>query len=519
MEMLSWLSKIDIIRFKVAEIFNKEQELSGKKQTRKNHRMILIGKLDQLGESPLDKSHLLAPLLVQADSVLAGLSLEKQVAEKLVEKQSQVSNALERAEADQKTAQAALFTWQNKWDQALADLGIRTQVLPGEALDILDTIAELFTHLEKARELQSRIDGIDRDSKKFSEDVALLTGQVAPELKSLSADQAALQLQTMLAGASQANEVMKKISEETASLRGEIDSAEKTLQSLQLRFAELLAVARCREADELPAVISRFEQYLRLQENISNAETALAKVSEGISLAELKTQAAGVEVDDLPGMIDSLKRLINEDLYARIRDVIKLSGEESKELKLMDGSAEALEAAERMEQVATNIQDHVEQYVKIRLAAKVLKEEIERYREQNQDPVLTIASRIFGDITLGSFVGLRTDMNDAGSPVLVGLRPDQTRVSVQGMSDGTCDQLYLALRLATLEWRLEANEPIPLIVDDILVNFDDDRSRATLSVLARLSARNQVILFTHHRQVVDEARRMEEKADIVIHEL
>ncbi len=519
MEMLSWLSDVDIIRFKITEILNKEHYLAARKQTRQNHFNELIQKLDALEETPLVAGHRLAPLLVQADSILAGLSSQKQEGEKLIEKQAQVAAALAKAETEQKSARTARLEWQNKWDRALADLGIRDLVLPGEALDILDTIAECFTHLERAKELQSRIDGIDRDSKKFSEDVTTLTGQVAPELQSLSTDQAALQLQTMLVRASQADELLKKNTQEIESLGGEIASAEKTLKSRQAGLADLLAVARCREADELPAVIGRFKQYQRLQENISNAQAALAKVSEGFSLAELKSQAAEVEVDELAGRIESLRRLIDEDLYARIRDAIRLSGEESKELMLMDGSAEALEAADKMEQVATNIQNHVDQYVKTRLAAKVLKEEIERYREENQDPVLTIASRIFAEITLGSFVGLRSDVSDAGSPVLVGLRPDESRVAVQGMSDGTRDQLYLALRLATLEWRLESSEPIPLIVDDILVNFDDDRSRATLSVLAQLSVQNQVLLFTHHQQVVDEARKLQGKADIVIHEL
>ena len=58
------------------------------------------------------------------------------------------------------------------------------------------------------------------------------------------------------------------------------------------------------------------------------------------------------------------------------------------------------------------------------------------------------------------------------------------------MSEGTCDQLYLALRLASLETWLEHNEPMPFIVNDILVSFDNQRAVATLEVLAELSARD-----------------------------
>ena len=122
-------------------------------------------------------------------------------------------------------------------------------------------------------------------------------------------------------------------------------------------------------------------------------------------------------------------------------------------------------------------------------------------------------------MTLGSFTGLRTDIDDKGAPILIGMRPGDRRVPVEGMSSGTRDQLYLALRLATLEYRLESHEPMPFIVDDILINFDDQRARATLQALARLAARNQVILFTHHQQIVDEAKKMTEKNSVIVHTL
>jgi uncharacterized protein YhaN len=74
------------------------------------------------------------------------------------------------------------------------------------------------------------------------------------------------------------------------------------------------------------------------------------------------------------------------------------------------------------------------------------------------------------------------------------------------MSDGTNDQLYLSLRFASLELRFLDGEPMPLILDDILINFDDDRSCATLRVLAELSKKTQIIFFTHHRHLLELAR-------------
>ena len=87
------------------------------------------------------------------------------------------------------------------------------------------------------------------------------------------------------------------------------------------------------------------------------------------------------------------------------------------------------------------------------------------------------------------------------------------------MSDGSHDQLYLALRLASLESWLETHEPVPFVVDDILLNFDDARATAALRALAELSRRTQVLFFTHHRHIIELARGHLAHNVVFVHEL
>ena len=106
-------------------------------------------------------------------------------------------------------------------------------------------------------------------------------------------------------------------------------------------------------------------------------------------------------------------------------------------------------------------------------------------------------------MTDGSFIRLQIDDNGDGHSVLKGVRPDGRLVGIDGMSDGSHDQLYLALRLASLESWLHTHESVPFVVDDILLNFDDVRTTAALRALAGLSRQTQVLFFTHHRHIVD----------------
>ncbi len=71
------------------------------------------------------------------------------------------------------------------------------------------------------------------------------------------------------------------------------------------------------------------------------------------------------------------------------------------------------------------------------------------------------------------------------------------------MSEGTRDQLFLALRLAGLEIHGNEHEPMPLILDDLLVHFDDARSANALRALAGFGKTTQVLLFTHHAHLME----------------
>ena len=115
------------------------------------------------------------------------------------------------------------------------------------------------------------------------------------------------------------------------------------------------------------------------------------------------------------------------------------------------------------------------------------------------------ASRWFSEITGGAFTGIATTYDEGDQPVIAGQRPDdspQKTVPTNGMSEGTRDQLYLALRLAGLELHLADHEPMPLILDDLLVHFDDERSLRALSALRDFGQHSQVLLFTHHTHLV-----------------
>ena len=74
------------------------------------------------------------------------------------------------------------------------------------------------------------------------------------------------------------------------------------------------------------------------------------------------------------------------------------------------------------------------------------------------------------------------------------------------LSLGTCQQLYLALRIALLMTADNVGRAVPILADDILVNFDTSRRSGAARALAELARMRQVILFTCHEEVVEALR-------------
>ncbi len=518
-EMNGWLVHTDKLRYKVNDILKKEIAAVQDTDRRQDLRRALLKELEAIGETESPVGDTLGPILVFAEAIHEKMAEQSIFHEKIKERKKKAQQAFNQAGTDLKTSRETLAEWQEQWKEALSDLSLVSKVSPLEALDLVEMLQNCFDKLKETDDLKKRIDGIDRDAEELTDDVKSLLIKVAPDMLTLPLDQAILQLKAMLNQTKKDNTIYDKLSEEFDQLLLEISTAEKNTKSADDQMAELLQIAKCKKTEEVAAVITRFTEYQRLQEKISDVKASLARIGLGLSVEELTRKTALVDADDLPRQFESLRKDIDERINPGINTISQVIGEQTTRLAAMDGNARGAEIAEKMEQELARTRRLTNRYAQVKLASKILQREIERYREEHQDPVLKIGSRYFADLTMNSFRGLKTDVDDRGNPVLVGIRSDDTRLTVDGMSDGTRDQLYLALRLATLESRLDNSEPMPFIVDDILINFDDDRSRATLKALAELGTKNQVILFTHHKQIMEEAKTLQNGEEIHLHEL
>ena len=366
--------------------------------------------------------------------------------------------------------------------------------------------------------MRGRIRAIEADAKKFVEEVEKLCNKLSSDLNDQQPEDAVAHLHERLKKALADDARREELEKQKDSLRHVIQKERAIIDEATARMKNLRQIAGNAPLDALPQMERKSVAALEKQIKIEELTEELAAYSAGTDITEFVESVESVDFDSLPAEIEDLNAGI-KTLEAERSELDQAIGSERAVLKLMDGGADASELAEQSQSILAEMGEAVGQYARIQLASTILRMEIERYREANQGPILRRAGEIFRQLTLESFTGLRPEYDEKDQPVLTGIRTSKEKVRIEAMSDGTRDQLYLALRLAGIEQRLLTDEPVPLILDDILVNFDNERSRATLAVLSEFSKRNQVIFFTHHRHLVELAKATVDRDLLFSHSL
>jgi uncharacterized protein YhaN len=517
-EMRAWLDHMERLRNRIEELHGQRRRMDTLENSRGLHIQSLQLALQDLGEA-VSTTESLESLLTECEVVadrIDNLARQRQALDKEIHALEQ---GLESTRLEQQAASDAFEIWKGEWQEVIGGLGLGADALPAEVTAILDSVKALFGKQNEAEKLQIRIDAIDAEARIFREEVASVAARVGPDIAKLPAEDAVARLTRLLGDTQREHTRRQQFEEQIRKSQDDINTAEATRKTMRERLDALCKEAACQDASGLELAEQRSNEYQKSKHTIDSLEQDLRDIAEGMTLAELESQVDAADPDALPGEIESLTGRIDDELEPLKTQLAVTKGEQQKELDLMDGGDDAAVLADEAQSVLVGVRSNAEQYVRLKLASRILRNEIERYRQQHQGPLLERASEHFAVLTLGSFAGLRADFNEKDEPVLVGVRPNDDRVYVEGMSSGTRDQLYLALRLASLEKYMESAEPMPFIVDDILVHFDDDRSRATLGVLAELARKTQIILFTHHRRLVEQAQSLGAALPVMVHEL
>ncbi|WP_394789379.1 AAA family ATPase [Rhodoferax sp.] len=298
--------------------------------------------------------------------------------------------------------------------------------------------------------------------------------------------------------------------------RGQHVAASREVAASQAVLQQLCAAAGVAVVAELPEAEDRSHAKRGLQDQLNALAEQLRQVATR-PLAELRAEVAGLDVADIDTERSSCEAQATQ-LEADIALAAEVAQSARRALEQIDTSAAAAEAREQMESAVARLRAAVKPWAQLKLAETLLQEALRRFRERAQAPMVRLASEYFGLITGGRYPLLLVDAS-ADKPVLQAQSVDGRVVGVEAMSEGTADQLYLALRLAALELQRGSGQAMPLVLDDVLMTSDDSRAAQVFQALARFAEGGQVLLFTHHQHLLQVAQAALPAEALAVHHL
>jgi uncharacterized protein YhaN len=499
-ELATWSSKRDKLLTAANLVETAQEALHTSQQLLEETTHLLALALSETGQV-LDAKPKLSTLIAQADRLLKTSEASEVRQETLtaqLQAAQQLAKGLQHATA---SAEAEKNHWSSAWLTALQQAGLPVNSTVAQVETTLEITTQMAEKLSKMRQIQlERIDTMNADLAAFNTSAQQLADSIAPELSQQTAAQIAQELDKRL-------QQQQALVQEQARLQAMLNQAEQqvklaqaTIHTAHASVKPLLERAAVADMRQLAPAIAKADSYRHLTKRRQEATQQLLTQGDGYSRQHSEAEIAQTDMDALTANLqqidDSLSVSVTEqtDMASQLADA-------KRSLSNIGGSAAAAHAEAQRQAALAKMAEVTERYIKVLTAERLLRWAIDRYRAEKQGPLLERAGAIFSTLTAGSFRKLVVDFARENL-VLEGLRADGQRVSLSGLSDGSRDQLYLALRLAALELHLAQALPLPFIADDLFINYDDDRSQAGFQALKDLSTQTQVIFLSHHAHLI-----------------
>jgi chromosome segregation protein len=498
-DMHDWLAKRDAVLAAADELQGKESELRLEQDAATDAGKALAAAMATAGIEVAQNTGL-AQMAARAEEHVEEAKTQRVTKQGLMQQQDDAKVALEQAKQAVTTKTEAVTQWNGRWSAALAMANLQgTDTAEVEAAIYAGReIRQLLAKVDDHR--VSRIDMMEAELELLGNTARELAQELGPELLQGKPQEISQALTTRLQRA-------RAQADKHTSATNALDEAQRLFKEAKTRtevvkkaMGPVLQLAQVEDPLLAVPLVEKADRRRHLQQEVHSAKLAIERDSDALSLDKLRLELQEHPPVESPGKIQDIKDRLEES-DRTMTQLVQTELTARQVFEAIDGSEKAAVAEAQRQEAIADMSTAGEEYVQLTTASTLLKWAVDRYRDRKQGPLLERASSIFESLTIGSFRKLRIDY-DQTPPALLAYRSEGAPVKVEGLSDGTRDQLFLALRIAALELQSEQGERVPFIADDLFINFDDERSKAGLKALWHMSTRTQVMFLSHQEHLI-----------------
>lgn len=391
-------------------------------------------------------------------------------------------------------ADAALDSASLAWRELAERLAIPRSVGPDGATAFLQVVQGLQESLEqlhedeqRMNELRTRIDEYDRECGD-----ALRTAGRTPPSDPAELATAMVTLREDLDALDERTRRREHLTEGLPELEGAATSAAARLDDADAALAKLIADAGVEDPTAYRSAAQHADRRAELEAVVNAFDTMLSTRFGGDDA--VKEARLALEHGDITGWRQRRDELESVTDAARTdhENAIREHQTATAAVEALESSADVPRLALRVAERRDELQELIADWLVDSLAERAIDDTLRMFERERQPEVVQTAGQAFERITDGRYAGL---VPGAGSIEV--RRPNGSKLPAESLSRGATEQLYLALRLA-LAQQYATTTPLPLILDDVLVNADPARQVAIAEELHRVAASLQVIVFTCH---------------------
>jgi uncharacterized protein YhaN len=442
----------------------------------------------------------------ELDSVSEALRVWEALRQRLADATQAVQQQQRRtddAAQARESAQEGLEVVQGDWRTWLVDRGLAGTLTPETMVEFRGSVETARVALGEVRTMRSRIKAIEHDIDEYRELTVPLAdtfgtpiGTEAPGELAAAAD--ALIARYVAAGVSVNQRDVAR--EDAESVGQRVRRLEMRLEEYQDVVEKLLGAGGTDDPEEFRRRATQHEKRRDLERRRGGHLVRLQQLSgPGEQFERFKEGLAQASPQALEETSRELAELV--ELNEEVRNT--LLGEQGEKRTLLGQlTSEEESSALRVKRnvLMEELREQAREWSKLTIAEDLLLRTRTKFEEERQPGVILHAQEFFGAITNQRYPRLYAPIGEQTVTVI-----DENGVSKQPseLSRGTREQLYLALRFGLIREFGERTECLPVVVDEVLVNFDPDRARRAAEAFVELSKTNQVLVFTCHPEMVD----------------
>ena len=441
-----------------------------------------------------------ADLDVAAASLAAWIALTTRAGEAGTETERRQARLAE-AEAKANGAEDALRGAQEGWAEWLRAHELPDTLTPETSRDLFSRVEAARVEARRVSEMRRRAGAIQHDIDEYRTLVAPLAGAYVPDIR-LDAEAAVARAADALIerfDRARTEDAQRTTARTTVTERERnLTSAQGRLRDIEGQIEDLLFLGGTNDPEEFRRRASRHLERERLEADRRERIARLRQLcSPGEELDQLREALVAMNPGEIEEELAAIESELTDLTQTRDAFVEERGGVEERLRRLgTDENASRLRADRTV--YVEKLRAHAADWSKLMIARALLERARQRYEKERQPAVIRRAGSFFSTLTGGRYTRLHVPLGEQ-EPVVFDGSGRQKKV-VQ-LSRGTRDQLYLALRLGLIQEFGEQEERLPVIVDEVLVNFDPDRARRAAAGFVELSQRNQVLVFTCHSWV------------------